>query len=131
MIYYRYNLTTVEHKLQFTFWIFRYLFTLIAFVLGIKAPGIRQRHGVDRQVLMNDEESTEQTPLRESHSTGSTWRNFFKKIATLLPYIWPKKSIALQIRVIFCFILLIGNVLLISKWFIGFICYFPLLFSIV
>ena len=43
--------------------------------------------------MINDEESTtESTPLRESHSQGSTWRNLFKKIRILLPYIWPKKS---------------------------------------
>ena len=61
--------------------------------------------------MINDEESTtESTPLRESHSQGSTWRNLFKKIRILLPYIWPKKSTMLQIRVIFCFILLIGKI---------------------
>ena len=60
--------------------------------------------------MINDEESTtESAPLRESHSQGSTWRNLFKKIKILLPYIWPKKSAMLQLRVIFCFILLIGK----------------------
>ena len=101
---------TVEDYLQFTFWILRYVFTTLVFILGIMAPGIRQRHGIDRQILTNDEENPENAPLnRESHSTGSTWRGLYKKLATLLPYIWPKKSVALQIRVIFCFVLLIGK----------------------
>ena len=100
----------MEDYLQFTFWILRYVFTTLVFILGIMAPGIRQRHGNDRQILTNDEENPENTPLnRESHSTGSTWRGLYKKLATLLPYIWPKKSVALQIRVIFCFVLLIGK----------------------
>ena len=77
--------------------------------------------------MINDEESTtESTPLRESHSQGSTWRNLFKKIRILLPYIWPKKSTMLQIRVIFCFILLIGKKFFLSnmdfhKFYYGFI----------
>ena len=67
--------------------------------------------------MINDEESTtESTPLRESHSQGSTWRNLFKKIRILLPYIWPKKSTMLQIRVIFCFILLIGKIFFCQIW---------------
>ena len=38
----------------------------------------------------------------------STWKNFWKKIRILMPYLWPKKSAWLQLRVIVCVILLIG-----------------------
>ena len=27
---------------------------------------------------------------RESASNGSTWKNMWKKVTTLLPYMWPK-----------------------------------------
>ncbi|ETN76137.1 ABC transporter, ATP-binding protein [Necator americanus] len=52
----------------------------------------------------------------------STWSNFSRKISLILPYIWPKKSISLQIRVALClFLLLFGRLInvalpLYSKW---------------
>ncbi|CAI4232431.1 unnamed protein product [Auanema sp. JU1783] len=52
----------------------------------------------------------------------STWNGFSRKISLILPYIWPKKSIPLQLRVVFClFLLLIGRLInvvlpLYSKW---------------
>ena len=41
-------------------------------------------------------------------SQGSTWKNLWRKIRILLPYMWPKKSIGLQLRVLACITLLIG-----------------------
>ena len=49
--YFRYNLSTTEHKLQFTFWLLRFIFTSVVFILGIKAPGIRQRNQLIHQGL--------------------------------------------------------------------------------
>lgn len=40
----------------------------------------------------------------------SPWKNMISKIKKLLPYIWPVKSFLLQIRVVFCIILLTGIV---------------------
>jgi ATP-binding cassette, subfamily B (MDR/TAP), member 6 len=42
----------------------------------------------------------------EQGTQGSTFRNFWQKIGRLMPYMWPKKDCALQMRVAFCFILL-------------------------
>lgn len=39
----------------------------------------------------------------------STWSNGWKKIRTLAPFLWPKKSIALQLRVIISILLLIAG----------------------
>lgn len=39
----------------------------------------------------------------------STWANGWKKIRTLAPFLWPKNSFSLQLRVILCIILLIGG----------------------
>jgi ATP-binding cassette, subfamily B (MDR/TAP), member 6 len=42
----------------------------------------------------------------------STFRNGWKKLKTLMPFLWPKKSFLLQSRVIFCFFLLfLGRVI--------------------
>ncbi|KAJ1348708.1 hypothetical protein KIN20_004072 [Parelaphostrongylus tenuis] len=52
----------------------------------------------------------------------STWSNFSRKISLILPYVWPKKSLALQLRVALClFLLLFGRLInlalpLYSKW---------------
>ncbi len=45
---------------------------------------------------------------RHSASQGSTWANLYSKLRTLLPYMWPKKSATLQIRVLACVALLVG-----------------------
>ena len=45
---------------------------------------------------------------RRSASDGSTWRGLWRKLAVLLPYLWPKKSLLLQLNVILCFLLLAG-----------------------
>lgn len=36
----------------------------------------------------------------------STFKNAYKKMKKLMPFLWPKKDIVLQTRVIFCFVLL-------------------------
>jgi ATP-binding cassette, subfamily B (MDR/TAP), member 6 len=42
----------------------------------------------------------------EQGNQGSTFRNFWKKIGRLMPYMWPKRDCALQMRVGFCFVIL-------------------------
>ena len=84
----------------------RYIFTVVTFILGIKAPGIRQEYNSRTPIL--DEETPLENEPRLSASQGSTWRNIWKKITTLLPYMWPKKSVGLQLRVVMCIVLLIG-----------------------
>ncbi|EPB76018.1 hypothetical protein ANCCEY_04864 [Ancylostoma ceylanicum] len=55
-------------------------------------------------------------------SARVTWSNFSRKISLILPYVWPKKSITLQLRVALClFLLLFGRLInvalpLYSKW---------------
>lgn len=41
-----------------------------------------------------------------STSSSSPWSNFFSKLRTLLPFVWPAKAPSLQIRVLMCFLLL-------------------------
>ena len=71
----------------------------MALVFGIVAPGIRSRQGINHEILDNDVEApTEPT---------SNGRNLLKTFRTILPFIWPKNSIALQIKIIVCFLLMI------------------------
>ncbi|KAI4454528.1 atp-binding cassette sub-family b [Holotrichia oblita] len=46
---------------------------------------------------------------QQPNDNQSTWKNAWKKMRTLAPFLWPKKDFSLQIRVIFCFMLLAGG----------------------
>ena len=52
-----YHLSTVEHRVAFGFWLSRYIFTVVVFILGIKAPGIRKEF----HTLHNTEESPQES----------------------------------------------------------------------
>ena len=41
-------------------------------------------------------------------TTGSTWSGFWLKLRRLLPYMWPSDNPWLQLRVVFCVLLLIS-----------------------
>lgn len=77
----------------------RYLTSLLIFVLGLKAPGITFPYNAQVPV---DEENQ---PLI-TENNGSAFRNAFKKLRKLFPYLWPKKDVVLQITVLFCLLLL-------------------------
>lgn len=47
--------------------------------------------------------------LQSRTENQSTWNNFWKKVKILSPFLWPRKDFFLQLRVIFCFILLAGG----------------------
>ena len=46
---------TSYFQVAFTFWLLRYVFTLVVFILGIKAPGIRQEY--NSRIPIPDEEA--------------------------------------------------------------------------
>lgn len=107
-----FNLTSAENKLEFGFWVLRYVFTFVVFLTGMKAPGILTpadfSRETDREALLGEDASAPGARGRRSASQGSTWANFFKKIRILMPYMWPKKSITLQFYVIFSMVLLVA-----------------------
>ncbi|CAG0919528.1 unnamed protein product [Notodromas monacha] len=84
-------------RAQFGFFVVRYTFTFLVFVLGIKAPGVS-----------NVPVDVESEPLHDSDadSGGSTFADAWRKICILLPFLWPKKSRILQITVVVCFFIL-------------------------
>ncbi|KAF5282611.1 hypothetical protein FQR65_LT14206 [Abscondita terminalis] len=76
----------------------RYVSTLIIFVLGLKAPGILPSADYARL--------SESVNNADAQENASTWRNVFQKLRTLAPYLWPKRDLFLQIRVLLCIMLL-------------------------
>lgn len=58
---------------------------------------------------MKSKFGTVKRPFQATNENQSTWRNFWKKIKTLMPFMWPKKDVLLQFRVLFCFLLLAGG----------------------
>ena len=75
------------------------MLTFLALVFGIMAPGIRSRQEINHEILDNDVEA--------SPEPTSSGRNLMKTFKTILPFIWPRKSIALQIKIVICFLLMI------------------------
>jgi hypothetical protein len=50
-------------------------------------------------------------PIQDTDGTnqGSTFRNAWKKVSLLAPFLWPKKDVFLQFRVVFCILLVIAG----------------------
>lgn len=93
-------LKTQTDRIELSLFITRYLCTLFLFVLGISAPGLRVT-SYDQSPLFDQE--------TENDENTSTFKNAYKKMKKLMPFLWPKKDFLLQFRVIFCFILLIAG----------------------
>ncbi|KAK5638748.1 hypothetical protein RI129_013043 [Pyrocoelia pectoralis] len=95
-----FKLKDMNDSIEMGLFVVRYISCLIIFVLGLKAPAIKPLSylGVDR--------SNMNIPLMGQNENVSTWRNFWYKIRTLAPFLWPRKDICLQLRVIICIILL-------------------------
>lgn len=82
----------------------RFLCSLLTFVLGLKAPGIMAPYNPHQRL---DNDSSNETP--GNVPSGSAFRNGWRKLRTLFPYLWPKKDKMLQFAVIVCIILLIAG----------------------
>ncbi|XP_052869257.1 ATP-binding cassette sub-family B member 6 [Anopheles cruzii] len=93
-----FQLQTLKDRVEFGLFIVRYIVTMLLFVIGLKAPAITS--------TLNGEEYQN---LHTNQENQSTFRNAWHKMGTLMPFLWPKKDSFLQIRVIFCFLLLIGG----------------------
>ncbi|KAJ8953628.1 hypothetical protein NQ314_007233 [Rhamnusium bicolor] len=47
--------------------------------------------------------------MENVNDNRSTWNNFWKKTKILSPFLWPRKDVLLQFRVLICFVLLAGG----------------------
>ncbi|CAO1384049.1 unnamed protein product [Diamesa hyperborea] len=94
-----FQLKTKKDMIEMTLFVMRYICTLFIFVLGIKAPGINTVDIEDEDNLVD----------HSNDENRSTFRNGWTKLKTLMPFLWPKRSFLLQLRVVFCFLLLFGG----------------------
>lgn len=103
------HLTLPLDKVQMALFVTKYVTTLMVFVLGLKAPGI-----MTSRDYFNLNASSYTIPgnglgLSSQSEGGSTWRNVWKKIKILSPFLWPKKDFTLQLKVVICILLLIAG----------------------
>ena len=78
-------------------------------MLGLMTNTILHDFGTDLHFISLDqaEGSSNSAP-----GATSTWSNVLSKVKLMLPYIWPKGSVLLQLTVVACLIILgIGRVL--------------------
>ncbi|XP_045773433.1 ATP-binding cassette sub-family B member 6 [Maniola jurtina] len=95
------HLKNLQDRLEMSLFVGRYVSCMIMFILGMKAPGIVHQF----EYLLPDDGNRRNVPPRDENR--STFRNVFVKLRTLLPFLWPKKSLCLQIYVFICILALI------------------------
>ncbi|XP_040214054.1 ATP-binding cassette sub-family B member 6, mitochondrial [Rana temporaria] len=94
------SMDTSDQKVQFSLWTLRYICTLFLFTLGILAPGRPRKPYI---ILINeDERDVENTQPLLRNENQSTWQGFWKKVRLLVPYLWPRKNVFLQLLVVLC-----------------------------
>ncbi|XP_051983424.1 ATP-binding cassette sub-family B member 6 [Xyrauchen texanus] len=97
------GLETSNQQIEFAFWLVRYFSTGLLFLLGLKAPGLPRR---PYMLLVNEDERDvehgTQPLLGNSAESQSTWKDFWKKVRLLVPYMWPKDNVLLQLLVVLC-----------------------------
>ncbi|XP_037552438.1 ATP-binding cassette, sub-family B (MDR/TAP), member 6a [Nematolebias whitei] len=92
-----------RQQVQFALWLLRYVCTALLFFIGLRAPGLPRKPYL---LLINEDErdveNGGQNLLGRTEQNQSTWQGFRKKVRLLLPYMWPRGSIFLQLLVLFC-----------------------------
>ncbi|XP_019963606.2 ATP-binding cassette sub-family B member 6 [Paralichthys olivaceus] len=92
-----------KQQVQFALWLIRYICTGLLFFIGLKAPGLPRR---PYMLLINEDErdveNSGQSLLGRTEENQSTWKGFRQKVRLLVPYMWPKGNIFLQLLVVFC-----------------------------
>ncbi|XP_049919453.1 ATP-binding cassette sub-family B member 6 [Epinephelus moara] len=101
------GLESNQQQVQFALWLIRYTGTGLLFFIGLKAPGLPRRPYI---LLINEDErdveNSGQSLLGRTEANQSTWQGFRKKVRMLVPYMWPRGNILLQLLVLFCLMLL-------------------------
>ncbi|XP_069792130.1 ATP-binding cassette sub-family B member 6-like isoform X2 [Narcine bancroftii] len=103
------SLDSTDQKVHFSLWLVRYICTFQLLILGLKAPGLPRR---PYMIIINENErdvECNQPLLNQNNSSKSTWKDFHKKVQLLVPYMWPKGSILLQVFVLLCLLLLVAE----------------------
>ncbi|XP_014367210.2 ATP-binding cassette sub-family B member 6 isoform X1 [Papilio machaon] len=97
------HLRDLQDRLEMSLFVGRYVSCMMMFILGMKAPGIQHPF----EYLDNDNGIQRNIPPRDDNR--STFRNVFGKLRTLLPFLWPRKSLQLQIYVMICILALVAG----------------------
>nr|XP_032517098.1 ATP-binding cassette sub-family B member 6, mitochondrial [Danaus plexippus plexippus] len=97
------HLKDLQDRLEMALFVGRYVSCMLMFILGMKAPGIMHPF----EYLDSDDDNRRNIPPR--NDSGSTFRNVFGKMRTLLPFMWPSKSVCLQIYVFICVLALLAG----------------------
>ncbi|XP_014893628.1 ATP-binding cassette sub-family B member 6 isoform X1 [Poecilia latipinna] len=96
-------LETSQQEVEFALWVIRYVCTGLLFFVGLKAPGLPRKPYI---LLINEDErdveNSAQSLLGRPEENQSTWQGFRKKVRLLVPYMWPRGNIVLQLLVLFC-----------------------------
>lgn len=102
-----FHLKSPTDQIEMALFVLRYVSNLVIFAIGLRAPGISRITDPEYRTLDNGATSRSRYYEGRPDDNSSTWKNAWYKIKTLAPFLWPKKHILLQLRVLFCFILLI------------------------
>ncbi|KAL7297876.1 hypothetical protein TKK_0008899 [Trichogramma kaykai] len=100
---------TPSNQIEMVLFVLRYCSSLFIFSLGLRAPGIIGDPPSNYHSFQDGSNPQSNFFQGRPDENSSTWKNAWYKVKTLAPFLWPKKSVMLQVRVIFCFILLIGG----------------------
>ncbi|XP_033836267.1 ATP-binding cassette sub-family B member 6 [Periophthalmus magnuspinnatus] len=97
------SIDTIKQQVEFSLWFIRYSCTGLLFFIGLKAPGLPRK---PYMLLINEDErdveQSQQSLLGAESGSASTWQGFRRKICLLLPYMWPRGNLLLQLLVLFC-----------------------------
>ncbi|XP_067116795.1 ATP-binding cassette sub-family B member 6 [Osmerus mordax] len=91
-----------QKQVEFGLWLVRYIGTGTLFFLGLKAPGLPRK---PYMLLINEDERDvehSQPLLGGAEESQSTWQGFSQKVRLLMPYMWPRNNILLQLLVLLC-----------------------------
>ncbi|EDW81071.1 uncharacterized protein Dwil_GK11860 [Drosophila willistoni] len=101
-----FQLKNNKDQIEMGFFVARFLSSLVIFVLGLKAPGIMGFFNPHQRL---DNDSTSGSTAAADDISASAFRNSWRKLRKLFPYIWPKKDRMLQAAVLICVVLLIAG----------------------
>nr|XP_012152493.1 PREDICTED: ATP-binding cassette sub-family B member 6, mitochondrial isoform X2 [Megachile rotundata] len=103
-----FHLNTLTDQIEMALFVLRYVSNLMIFALGLKAPGITGNTDTEYHNLPDSSSARLRYYQGRPVDNSSTWKNAWYRIKTLAPFLWPN-SFMLQLRVIFCFGLLIAG----------------------
>ncbi|VVC38664.1 ABC transporter-like,ABC transporter, conserved site,Mitochondrial ABC-transporter, N-terminal five TM [Cinara cedri] len=98
------QLHNIKGQIGFSLFVGNYILSFLLLLLGLKAPGIMTARDYfslnNSSDLFLDSDRVEEV---------STWSNMMRKVKMIAPFVWPKNSLALQLRVVACILLVIAG----------------------